>query len=157
MFEIYANLNIGNINDCFFQTKEDWTVIHACKSPCHQTALGYRGNLNPAHPHYLVYERGNHLFLNMIDPPQPLFKPPLFIESLNFIQKHISKRKVLVHCNLGHSRAPSIALLYLAKREKIFDATSYKSAVRDFVKLFPHYQPQRGIAIYLERNWKKLN
>lgn len=157
MFEVYPNLYIGSLSNCFYDNRTDWAVVHACKSPCHQRALRYRGSLPSSHPHYLVFERGNHLFLNIIDPPPPLFKPPLFIKSLNFIDRHISDKKILIHCNLGCSRAPSIALLYLAKRAKAIDATSFRSAVKDFIKIFPHYQPQRGIVIYLERNWKKLS
>jgi protein-tyrosine phosphatase len=157
MFEVHKNLYIGSQQDCFYDNRSDWAVVHACKSPCHQRALNYRGSLPSTHPHYLVYERNNHLFLNIIDPPQPRFKLPLFVASLNFIQKHIPERKILIHCNLAYSRAPSIALLYLAKREKIIDATSFRSAVADFIKIFPYYQPQRGIVIYLEKNWEKLD
>jgi len=40
--------------------------------------------------------------------------------------------------------------------KKNLDVTSYRSAVRDFVKLFPHYKPQMGIVVYLERNWQRL-
>ncbi len=47
----------------------DWAIIHACKSPCHQGAVGYIGNLDRTHPNYLVLESGSDLFLNMIDPP----------------------------------------------------------------------------------------
>ena len=113
MFEVFPNLFIGTERECFFTQRDDWGVIHACKSPCHQRALGYRGSLPKDHPNYLVYERENHLFLNIIDPNEPLFMPPLFTASLDFIEKHISKRKVLIHCNEGLSRSPSLALLYL--------------------------------------------
>lgn len=131
----------------------DWAIVHACKSPCHQRALRYKGSLPKTHPHYLTYEIENHLFLNMIDPPTPLFKPQLFTASLDFIEKHISERKVLIHCNLGLSRAPSIALLYLAKRTDAITNASYKEAIQEFIKLFPRYSPSRGIAIYLLKNW----
>jgi hypothetical protein len=156
MFEVYPNLFIGIERECFFTQRDDWAVIHACKSPCHQRALGYRGSLPKDHPNYLVYERGNHLFLNMIDPNEPLFMPPLFVVSLDFIEQHISKRKVLIHCNEGLSRSPSLALLYLAKRAGVINEKSYGLAVRDFVKLFPSYRPGRGIALYLELHWKKF-
>jgi hypothetical protein len=156
MFEVHPNLYIGSLSHCFHDNRNDWAVVHACKSPCHQRAVGYRGSLHRNHPQYLVFERGNHLFLNIIDPPQPLFMPPLFIESLNFIEKHIPNKKVLIHCNLGCSRAPSIALLFLAKRAKAISSTNYRDAVADFVKIFPYYQPQSGIVIYLERNWENL-
>jgi len=153
MFQVHPNLFVGSENECFYILREDWAVIHACKSPCHQNAVGYRGNLSPRHPNYLTFEVGNHLFLNMIDPPQPLFKPPLFETALDFIEKHISKRKVLIHCNLGLSRAPSIALLYLAKRAKVINGKGYSEAAQDFVKIFPRYQPGRGIALYLSIHW----
>ena len=153
MFEVYPNLFIGTENDCFYEQRGEWAVIHACKSPCHQRAVGYRGSLPSTHPYYLVYENGNHLFLNMIDPSQPLFMPPLFPASLDFIEKHISNRKVLVHCNYGLSRAPSLALLYLAKRAKVINDENYGKAVQDFTQLFPSYNPGRGIATYLNTHW----
>ncbi|MFX0198659.1 MAG: hypothetical protein ACFFCW_21260 [Candidatus Hodarchaeota archaeon] len=156
MFEVYPNLFIGTENDCFFQQEDCWAVVHACKSPCHQRALGYKGSLPNTHPYYLVFEHGNHLFLNMIDPSQPLFMPPLFVASLNFVEKHISERKVLIHCNLGLSRAPSLALLYLAKRAKAVNNENYGSAAQDFTKLFPNYSPSRGIVIYLSTHWNDL-
>ncbi|MDH5449054.1 MAG: dual specificity protein phosphatase family protein [Nitrosopumilus sp.] len=153
MLEVYPNLFIGSEGECFFKDRDDWAVIHACKSPCHQKAVGYKGNLSPTHPNYLTYEVRNHLFLNMIDPPAPLFKPQLFMASLDFIEKHISERKVLIHCNLGLSRSPSIALLYLAKRAKVINGESYMKATQDFRKLFRYYKPRRGIAVYLDLYW----
>ena len=156
MFEVHARLFIGTERACFFTRRDDWAVIHACKSPCHQKALGYKGSLPNNHPNYLTYERENHLFLNMIDPNEPLFMPPLFLASLDFIEKHISERKVLIHCNEGLSRSPSLALLYLAKRAEIISGKSYGEAVKDFIKLFPSYRPGRGIVLYLQLNWKRL-
>ena len=156
MFEICQNLFIGNEFDCFFDNREDWAVIHACKSPCHQRALGYRKSLPSTHPNYLTYETGNHLVLNIIDPPAPLFKLPLFTSSISFIDKHIQQRKILIHCNLGLSRAPSIGLLYLAKRTEVISITSYREATQDFLKIFERYQPGRGIVIYLSNNWENI-
>jgi len=156
MFQVYANLFIGSENDCSYDNREDWALIHACKSPCHQSILNYRGSLPHDHPHYLVYEKQNHLFLNMIDPEQPLFKPILFLKSLDFIKAHISRRKVLIHCNHGKSRSASIALLYLAKCTTAISQTNYKEAARDFLRLFPDYQPGRGIAIYLGSQWNEF-
>jgi hypothetical protein len=156
MIEIYANLFIGGENDCFYTNREDWAVIHACKSPCHQYILGYQGSLRQDHPCYLIYEQGNHLFLNMIDPDQPLFKPVLFVKSLDFIKTHIEKRKVLIHCNHGKSRSASIALLYLSKSAGVISQTNYGEATRDFLRLFPYYEPGRGIAIYLESHWNEF-
>ncbi len=161
MFEVHPNLFVGSDRDCPFASRgrlatEQLAVVHACKSPCHQKAVGYRGKLPPDHPHYLVLERGNDLFLNMIDPQKPLFMPPLFERSLEFIEKHVKLRKVLIHCNLGNSRSPSLALFYMAKRAKVISDESYSAAVQDFRPIFPGYQPGLGIRIYLSRHWNQL-
>jgi predicted protein tyrosine phosphatase len=64
-----------------------------------------------------VLEREYDLYLNIIDPPVPLFKPPLFSSFLVFADKHWrSGKKLLIHCNQGESRAPSLALLFLEKK-----------------------------------------
>lgn len=34
MFKAYPNLFIGTERECFFTQKDDWAVVHACKSPC---------------------------------------------------------------------------------------------------------------------------
>lgn len=57
---------------------EHVAVVHACKSPCHQRAVGYTGSLPKAHPNYLWLRRKSDLYLNMIDPPIPLFPDELF-------------------------------------------------------------------------------
>lgn len=82
--------------------------------------------------------------------------PLLFERSLGFIEKHIEIRKVLIHCNLGNSRAPSLALLYMAKRAKVISDESYPVAAKDFHSIFPGYQPGLGIQMYLSQNWNQL-
>ena len=156
MIEIYPNLYVGTDSDCFFDSRDDWVVVHACKFPCHQKAVGYHGNLSPTHPNYLVLERGTHLFLNMIDPDTPLFKPALFDSALSFIARYSPTRKVLIHCNKGNSRAPSLALLYLAKRVRVINSESYTTAAKVFRTEFPGYQPGRGIQLYLIEHWNQI-
>lgn len=154
MIEVYSNLFVGDDRSCFYSEKSEWAVVHACKIPCHQKAVDYTGSLSPNHPYYLIYEKPNHLFLNIIDPPCPMFPSQLFTKSLDFIDNHIEGRKVLVHCNNGLSRAPSIVLLFLAKRIERINNDSFKQAAIDFKKLYPYYQPGRGIVVYLSQNWK---
>lgn len=156
MYQVATNLYVGNETNCFVEERTNWAVVHACKSPCHQGIIGYTGSLPSTHPNYLVYERGNHLFLNIIDPPVPLFKSELFSKCLDFIDSNIKTGNVLVHCNKGESRAPSLALLYLAKRRKTISNESYVSAANEFKKIYPYYTPGRGIVVYLSQNWQAL-
>ena len=63
----------------------------------------------------MVLEKENDLFLNIIDPAVPLFMPPLFTAFLEFSNKHWRQgKKLLIHCNQGEPRAPSLALLFVA-------------------------------------------
>jgi hypothetical protein len=130
-------------------------VVHACKMPCHRHAVGYTNNLPSTHQHYLVYERGHHLYLNLIDPPQPLFMLPSFVAFLRFVDREIAEREVLIHCNQGESRAPSLALLYMAKRLGLLPSGSYEEAAEAFRSEFT-YRPGEGIRRWLTANWQKI-
>jgi predicted protein tyrosine phosphatase len=155
MKEVYNNLFVGSDYDC--RATSEHAIIHACKT-CHQKVLNYRKSLPNTHTHYLIYEDGNHLLLNMVDMKQELmakFTDPIMKAGLEFIDKHIDKLPVLIHCNQGMSRSPSIALLYLAIRGQL-PTGNYNDASKAFTELYPQYNPGRGISLYLNNNWNKL-
>jgi hypothetical protein len=153
MIEIRKRLFIGDEDDCRYGD-DDWGVVHACKHPCHQRAVGYRGKLSSTHPYYLVFERENDLFLNMIDPPRPIFMPQTFTSFLEFTSTQWEAGKnILIHCNEGESRAPTLALIFMAKHLKELPDSSYLEAREEFEKLYPAYRPGNGIQIYLTGNW----
>jgi len=156
MMKVFSNLYVGSQSDCFYDNKNDWIVIHACKDPCHKYSVGYRGNLNKNHPNYLIKKMKNHLFLNMVDMNQPLsheYTEPIIITSLNFIEENINQKNILIHCNLGFSRSPALTLLFLAKRTNEISDKSYNDAKNDFIKIYPNYRPRTGIEIYLKKYW----
>lgn len=156
MFEVRKRLYIGNEYDCR-KGDEDWGIIHACKHPCHQRAVGYKGNLSSSHPNYLVLEKRNDLYLNIIDPSAPLFMPPLFTSFLNFTSlQWEGGKKILIHCNQGESRAPTLAMMFMAKHLKEIPNSSYSEARREFEKLYSGYKPGKGIQIYLNQNWQEF-
>ena len=113
---INERLSFGNESDCTHTADGSIAVVHACKHPCHRHAVGYTNTLPNTHPSYLVLERGHHLYLNLIDPPAPLFMMPSFEAFLRFADREIAERPILIHCNQGESHAPSLTLLYMAKR-----------------------------------------
>lgn len=153
MIEVRPKLFVGNETDCIPGTA-DRVVVHACKHPCHQHAVGYRGNLPSSHPNYLVLAKEYDLYLNMIDPDRPLFMPPLFSEYLDFTRKNWEVgRSILVHCNQGESRAPTLAMMFMAKILKEIPDESFQSAHREFVKLYPNYRPGLGIQTFLVKYW----
>lgn len=133
----------------------DKAVVHACKDPCHKDAVGYAKSLDATHPNYLSHERGNHLYLNMVDPPVPLFKHETFKLFFDFVDRQIKERPVVIHCNQGRSRAPSLTLLYMAKRLNLLPDTDYRSARAEFEKKFPYF-PGKGIETFLSSEWVSL-
>lgn len=156
MQEVHDRLIVANEISCTKGSNE-CAIVHACKSPCHQRAVGYRGNLQNTHPNYLVLEEQYDLYLNIIDPPVPLFMPLLFIRFMNFSTKHWNEgRKLLIHCNQGESRAPSLALLFMAKSLSAISNNSYYDARSDFEKIYPNYKPGKGIEIYFAKHWNSL-
>jgi predicted protein tyrosine phosphatase len=156
MIELRDRLFVGIERDCR-EGGSEMAVIHACKHPCHVGAIGYRGSLPSSHPNYLYLESGNDLVLNMIDPPVPLFKPEMFAAFLTFSRRQFDEgRPMLIHCNLCESRAPSLALVFLAKVSHTISDASYVEARAEFEKVFNGYRPGQGIQTYLREHWATL-
>ena len=155
MKEIGENLYVGNLEDYKkYQYETDFCFVQACKEPCHRNAVGYSGkSVAKTHPEYFFAYRENRLILNMVDTlTSKYFDKSLFDESIKFIEKNINlNKKVLIHCNQGTSRSPSIGLLYLAIKEKIKN-TSYSVAKEDFLRIYPNYNPS-GVQEFLINNW----
>jgi len=137
------------------QRPENAVLIHACKEPCHRRAVGYSGKIKPHDPHYLAYEDANNLYLNLIDPPVPLFKHESFDIFFAFANKYLGERPIHIHCNQGSSRAPSLALLLMSKRMGLLPKDSFNSARKAFEEKHP-YNPGAGITRFLEENWESL-
>ena len=164
MKQIISNLFVGSTVDCR-KSGEQWAIIHACKHPCHYNRIGwtfkgyrYSQALVERHPEYVAFREENDLFLNMIDADSPNYFPLLlFSATLRFITEQRPYRQVLVHCNEGLSRSPSLILLYLAKKEKLISNESYNAAQIEFIEqYYPIYSPGRGIYLFLKNNWKQI-
>lgn len=157
MYSVHERVMVGSENVCR-SGGDDLAVVHACKNPCHQKAVGYSGNPDKSHPNYLSLKNNYDLYLNMIDPPVPLFPDDLFRDFMAFArQAWESGAILLIHCNQGESRAPSLAMIFLAKHVKAISNESFEHARQDFVRLFRHYVPGGGIEQYLSENWRKLD
>jgi len=172
MQQVSEKICVGSLEDYIYlngekflyfdeaKIKVDWSngfkTIHACKTPSHQQAVGYTGSLPSTHPHYLVFQEEDDLYLNMVDSEREFsarFTDPMFKASFEFIDT--TDRPVFIHCNQGKSRSASIALAYLAKNEKIANI-SYEHAHKDFIKLYPDYCPGNGVRLYMINNWDWL-
>lgn len=134
---------------------EDWAFLHACKEPFHRLFVGYTGRGCPKDsPEYLWAERGNRLALNMVDAPKPEFFDKRMIDKgLEYIEQKLAEGyKVLVHCNQGESRAPSLCLLYLIKHG-IISGETLEDYDAKFLKLYPEYNPGIGMRGFVKDHW----
>lgn len=94
----------------------------------------------------------------MVDMDQPLkavYTHPMMTSAMQFIDSRASTKMILIHCNLGQSRAPSIALVHLA-RKGVVSRASYDTARTEFVKVYTRYAPAKGIVAYLRLYWDEL-
>lgn len=156
MIEVAENLYIGSQDDyesnVKFQT--DWFVIHACKEPYHRQTLGYTGRaVANTHPEYLLAERDNRLILNLVDVADPKYIAKEIIDkTIAVIDENIGHKKILLHCNQGMSRSATIGLLYL-HHVGIISTDVFQEAEREFLKLYPNYNPANGMRVFAEKHW----
>lgn len=156
MHQVHERLFVGGQSICR-SGDANWFVVHACKSPCHQAAVGYQGSLASDHPNYLLLEHADNLFMNIIDPPVPLLKLESFVAFLRNTHAGWQRgQNVLIHCNQGESRAPTLALLLMAKRLGALSNASYQSAVNLFTTIYPAYRPGRGIQTFMTQHWDHI-
>jgi hypothetical protein len=158
MVEIHPSLFVGSQDDYEQEVRfqSGWKIVHACREPYHRNALGYRGRSAPKdHPEYLVADRGNRLILNLIDADDPTYIPKEIMDrSLDFIHKSLGDgHPVLVHCNQGKSRGPSIGLLYLATHTDLFSGLDHSEAHDRFLDIYHDYCPKAGLRGFLATNW----
>ncbi len=153
-----TNIFIGTRADSRVRVDETWAVINTAKT-VHVEVMGW-GNAPPRdHPNYLSYEDGQFLSFNWVDGPAHLYKwsgTEAFIRALDFIDQWAPTKKVLINCDLGQSRSPTLALLYLAKRLHTISDRSFAAARADFERLYPAYAPS-GIADYVDQYWGEIH
>ena len=155
MFEIMPKLFIGSLEDCKTNKgNEDLFVVHACKEPCHRNFVGYSGKAcQKDHPLYLSGGNSFNLYLNLVDPDKFEFIPQGIVrEAVDTIHFHLCKgQSVLVHCNEGKSRAPSIIFLYMLKYGKL-KVNKLPMMLNEFCVLYPTYNPRSGFMGFIKNN-----
>lgn len=160
MIEIEPNLFVGGEAD-ERQTRNQpgWFFIHACKEPYHRQALGYTGRAaSNQHPEYLIARREGRIILNLVDVDKVDYIAPQIVDAaLEAIDTNLPTQNILLHCNLGQSRSPTIALLYLASRTDRFKDMDAGNAIQAFRIAYPMYNPAKGMADYLQLNWARYN
>src|SRR5665213_780957 len=158
MIEVHPSLFVGSETDYEFQVRyeADWAVMHACKEPYHRQALGYSGRAaSKVHTEYLIARRGDRLILNLVDVDNPAFiRDEIMDTAVAFIHEHLKAgQRVLIHCNQGMSRSPSIAMLYLATHTDRLPRGSFEQDFAAFREIYPPVSPAAGVLGFLRSRW----
>lgn len=158
MIQVAKRLWVGGERDLQLAMGSDgnplpnWAAISAAKEPWHRQALNYVTRAAPHdHPEYLVAERERRLILNLIDAADPAYIPKELVDhSLDAIQLwRGAGLSVLVHCNQGKSRSPTIAMLAM---HRMHDLTgSADETIKAFRDLYPMYDPAQGMLEYARK------
>lgn len=158
MVELYSNIFIGTVQDYdkYAKNSTEFSSVGACKEPMHRQALGYTGRAcDKNNPEYLFCYRPNILILNLVDANSSEYiGKELIDEAVKYISAEYKKgKKILIFCNKGESRSPTIGLLYLATKG-FFIQLSYDEAKAKFQKCYPLYNPNKGIDDFARSYWK---
>lgn len=164
MYKIINDLYVGPVSTLPFAKECGFSILGCCKYPLHQQNARLKGaskdgylKISKSEPEYYFAERDRALYCNLIDADSMEYIPDIIIErALKFIQDEIADgRNVLVVCNNGVSRSPSIALMYLI-RSGFFDARyTFDDVLKVFRKIYPLYSPNKGMYDYTKRFFEK--
>lgn len=168
MQKIIDHVYVGTVEDLLYIT--DKSILGACKEPLHRAharlsgadSEGYVGKAMPKdEPEYLWAKREHALYCNLIDAPAANFIPDAIIDKcMCFINQELQQdRDVVIVCNQGESRSPSIALMWLLK-QGIINASknaTFDEVVEAFRQSFYNgYNPGKGFYDYTKRYFEKL-
>lgn len=91
----------------------------------------------------------------MVDAESPVYFPDEMVNAgLEFITERFAEGDcVLCHCNMGLSRSPSMAMLWM--HEHGFLDNEFRYALPQFRKLYPSFAPENGVFQYLKNRIEK--
>lgn len=135
----------------------DWPgpILHACAEPC------WRRAHTPLDGRQFVDLDTSDFYWKLVDPR--VNAPHLLrLAEWRLAQEWLATQTadVLIHCNHGRSRAPSIELLHMA-RTGALPRVTYRAAWLRYDEHVasldrPTYRPGDGIRDFLRDNWKEL-
>ena len=153
-----TKIYVGTRYDSRLRNDPSWAVVNTAKT-VHIEVKGWSNAPPRNHPDYLAFEDGQFLSFNWVDGAARMYDwsgPEAFVRALDFIGKWYESKNILINCDLGQSRSPSVGLLYLAKRLHLISDSSFAVARAEFQELYPGYAPS-GIADFINSHWNEIN
>lgn len=159
-----------NNNSLYFTNADEYDrVVKDCpgfsallcaKNPYHKEIVGYDRNCPKDHPEYLVaYRPKEHIMaLNMVDAPKPeFFSDKMVLAGIDFIQNELAQNNdVVVVCNQGESRSPTMCLMYMMAHGDFSKTLSHSEVFTQFSRIAKEWNPNNGILQYAIQFWNKV-
>jgi hypothetical protein len=156
MEQIIKNLWLGSDDDVAEAKRRGYSRLACCKygDDSHRSMLGYTTLGAPKNSEYLFARRGNVMALNLLDLDDPAMIPDAVLQAgVKFITEQINAgNKILVHCNAGKSRSPSITMMYLRSIGEL--PHGLRKSIHVFKTLYPPFDPGHGMKYHLMEYWK---
>jgi predicted protein tyrosine phosphatase len=94
--------------------------------------------------------------LNLIDTDDPDMIPDEVVDAgLRFLkERYDAGDTVLSHCVAGHSRGPTMMLMFLRAIGEM--PASFLGSERKFRALYSDYDPNKGMRAYARERWARL-
>ena len=160
MKEIYENLFVCSQAEFNEMPIDDKTSFAFCaKDPYHKLIVGYKKNLSPDHPEYLIAKRPEVKIIsaNLIDVQKDGFVSDYIInEIIQFIDDELAKgQRVVLVCNQGKSRSASIGLMYMLHKGCFKGYRTFFNIMEAYKEVYPDYEPKFGMMKATERYWEE--
>lgn len=122
----------------------------------HRAMLGYTSLGAPKGSDYLFASQKHWGAMNCVDHENVDYVPEkMIIAGLKWAkQEYDAGRSLLFHCNQGHSRGPTTALLFLRAIGEM--PHGFNESLKIFRKLYPPYDPAIGMKQRAHMMWKEL-
>ena len=158
MQEIIKGLYVGSDDDVPEAEKRGYAILAACKDGPygHRVMCGYTSLGAPKDKNYLFCRKGDEMALNLLDLEDPQMIPDaVLMAGISFIDEMMKAgKKILVHCNAGHSRGPTMAMLYLRTVGELDQP--FNRARHIFHTLYPKLSQGHGMEVRARELWNSL-
>lgn len=158
MEKIIDGIYLGGDKDVPEAKRRRFARLCCCKDgiDSHRSMLEYATLGAPKDANYYFAQRGNVMALNLIDAPTPEMIPAEVIDAgLKFIYRMRQKgENVFIHCNAGHSRGPTMTLMYLRAIGEF--TQGFYRAQEIFKTLYEPYSPAKGMWVTARDRWRTL-
>ena len=160
LVEVIDRLYVGDKEAVPTAEKRGMSILAACKDgsiDCHRAVLGYTTLGAPKdRNYYSVQKDSKHMALNLIDTDDVNFIPDTVINAgLEFLkERYAAGKKVFSHCVAGHSRGPTMAMMFMRTIGEL--PHGFQTSEKVFKTLYSPYSPGRGMREYARERWAAL-